>query len=144
MKYAFFNGTDNGIRLKSDPSGGGEVHALYYDTLCMKGINTASKSSKNGAINLDTKYSSSTGTSYPYYHDIHFHDVYSDSASAIVSGTARDFVRLNGSGGTLPISNVSLYNVDFGLPTTATIATNIDPSSIFLFIRILRTSQFPV
>ena len=133
VKYAFFNGTDNGVRLKSDSSGGGEVQQLYYDTLCMKGINTASKSSKNGSINLDTQYSSSTGTSFPYFHDIHFHDVYSDTASATTGGKARDLVRLNGAGGTLPINNVSLYNVDFTLPTTATVATNIDAASIFLY-----------
>jgi polygalacturonase len=134
-KYIFFNGTDNGIRLKSDSSGGGEVHALYYDTLCMKGINTASKSSKNGAINLDTQYSSSTGTSYPYYHDIHLHDIYSDTDSATVGGKVWDKVRLNGTGslGTQPISNLSLFNVNFTEPTTASPVTNIDPATISLY-----------
>lgn len=135
VKDIFFNGTDNGIRLKSDSSEGGEVDHLFYDTLCMKGINTNSKSSKNGAITLDTQYSSSTGTLYPYYHDIHFHDVYSDTASATISGKVWDNVRLNGADSlpTQPISNVSFYNVNFNEPKTASPVTNVDPTSIYLY-----------
>jgi polygalacturonase len=140
VKYAFFNGTDNGIRLKSDSSGGGEVHHLYYNTVCMKAINTNpssvnSLSSKNGAIVLDTQYSSSTGTSYPYFHDIHFHDVFSDTESATVNGTPWDHVRLNGADSltTQPIGQLSFFNVDFTEPTTASPATIIDPATILLY-----------
>ncbi len=133
VKDCFFNGTDNGIRLKSDSSEGGEVYQLYYDTICMKGINTGSKSSKNGAIILDTQYSSSTGTLFPHYHDIHFHDIYSDTDSATISGKAWDNVRLNGAGGTQPIANISFYNVNFNEPKTATSAANIDPTSIYVY-----------
>ncbi len=135
-KYIFFNGTDNGVRLKSDSSGGGEVKQLYFDTLCMKGINTASKSSKNGAIVLDTKYSSSTGTSYPYYHDIHFHDVYSDTASATTSdGKVRDNVRIDGTNEPpgQPMGNLSFYNVIFTAPKTASPVINIDAATVALY-----------
>ncbi|MBV9156234.1 MAG: hypothetical protein JO097_08215 [Acidobacteriaceae bacterium] len=132
VKDCFFNGTDNGLRLKSDSTEGGEVHQLYYDTICMKAINTNSRSSKNGAIVLDTQYSSSTGNLPPYYHDIHFHDIYSDTDSATISGKAWDNVRLNGAGGTQPIANISFYNANFTEPKTATVA-NIDPAAIYLY-----------
>jgi polygalacturonase len=141
-KYIFFNGTDNGVRLKSDSSAGGEVTHLYYDTLCMKGINTGSQSSKNGAITLDTKYSSSTGTLFPYYHDIHFHDVYSDTASATIGTKVWDQVRIDGSDSlvTQSMSNLSFYNVIFTAPKTASPVTNVDTSSIFLYLNPLNLS----
>lgn len=134
VKDAFFNGTDNGLRIKSDDSEGGEVQHIFYDTICMRAINTGSKSSKNGAINFDTQYSSSTGTLYPYYTDIHLHDVYSDTDSATIAGKAWDNFRLNGAGSpaTEPISNVSFYNVNFNEPKTATVA-NINPATIYLY-----------
>lgn len=142
VKYIFFNGTDNGVRLKSDSSAGGEVHHLFYDTLCMKGINTASRSSKNGAITLDTKYSSSTGTLFPYYHDIHFHDVYSDTASATIGTKVWDQVRIDGTN--LPtgllMGDLSFYNVIFTAPKTAAPVLRIDPSSIFLYQNSLNLS----
>ena len=131
VKNIFFNGTDNGPRIKSDSSAGGEVKQIYYDTLCMKGINTVSKSSKNGAINLDTKYSSSTGTLIPNYHDIYFHDVYSDTASATIGTKVWDKVRINGVSG--PISNLSFYNVNFTAPTTADPAIVSDVTTILLY-----------
>lgn len=133
VKNVFFNGTDNGSRLKSDSSEGGEVQHVFFDTICMKGINTNSLSSKNGAIDLDTQYSSGNGTLPPYYHDIHYHDVYSDTASATVSGTQWDHVRLNGAGGTQPIANVSFYNVNFTATTAASPVANVDLSSIYLY-----------
>jgi polygalacturonase len=133
VKQVFFDGTDNGLRIKSSSSEGGPVYQIYYDTVCMKSINTGSKSSKNGAIVLDTQYSSGNGTLPPYYHDIHFHDVYSDTASATISGQAWDNVRLNGAGGTQPISNVSFFNVEFTQPKTATSVANIDPTTIYLY-----------
>jgi hypothetical protein len=58
--------------------------------------------------------------------------VYSDTASATVSGTQWDKVRLNGAGGTKPEANISFYNVNVTAPTTAT-AANVDTSSIFLY-----------
>jgi polygalacturonase len=141
-KYIYFNGTDNGVRLKSDSSAGGEVSHLFYDTLCMKAINTGSKSSKNGAITLDTEYSSSTGTLYPYYHDIHFHDVWSDTASATISGKVWDQVRIDGkdSQASQPISNVSFYNVIFTAPKTASPVINVDTGSIYLYQNSLNLS----
>jgi polygalacturonase len=132
VRQAFFDGTDNGLRVKSAQTEGGPVYQIYYDTVCMKGINTHSLSSKNGAVVLDTQYASGTGTVFPYFHDIHFHNVYSDTDSATVSGTAWDNVRLNGAGGNQPMANLSFYNVDFTEPKTATVA-NIDPGTIYLY-----------
>jgi len=127
-----FDGTDNGLRIKSAQTEGGPVYNIYYDTICMRAINTHSLSSKNGAIVLDTQYSSGTGTLYPYFHDIHFHEVYSDTDSATIFGTAWDHVRLNGAGGNQPMANLSFYDVVFGEPTTAAVA-DIDPSTTYLY-----------
>ena len=99
----------------------------------MKGIKTFSLSSKNGAINLDTQYSSSTGTLYPYYHNVYFHDIYSDTASATVSGKAWDYFRLNGSGGNQPMANLSFYNVNFTSPTVASPVSNVDLTTTILY-----------
>jgi hypothetical protein len=105
---------------------------VYYGTVCMRAINTNSLSSRNGAIVHDTQYSSSTGTLYPYFHDVHFHDVFSDTDSATISGTAWDHVRLNGAGGTQPMANLLFSDVVFAEPTTATVA-NIDPNTTYLY-----------
>lgn len=132
VRQVFFDGTDNGLRIKSASTEGGPVSQIYYDTVCMKGINTHSLSSKNGAIVLDTQYVSGTGNLPPSFTDIHFHSVYSDTDSATISGKAWDNVRLNGAGGTQPIANVSFFNVDFNEPKTASVA-NIDPTTTYLY-----------
>ena len=132
-KQIYFNGTDNGIRFKSDSSEGGDVSNIYYDTLCMKAINTFSLSSKNGAIDLDTQYSSTTGTLYPYFHNVYFHDIYSDVASATITGTVWDNVRLNGAGGNRPMANLFFYNVNFSLPKTAAPVSNTDLTTTLVY-----------
>ena len=56
------DGTDNGLRIKSDASRGGLVQGIYYTDVCIR-------DSRHPLV-FDAYYSSSTGTSIPDYRDI--------------------------------------------------------------------------
>jgi len=60
--------SQNGLRIKSDSSRGGEVYDVDYENICIV----------NGGHPLvfDPYYSSSTGTLYPNFHDITMHNVH--------------------------------------------------------------------
>jgi polygalacturonase len=62
------DGTENGIRIKSDASRGGLVQAVSYTDVCMRGV-------KDPFV-FDAYYSSATGTLIPNFQDISLHSVH--------------------------------------------------------------------
>jgi polygalacturonase len=60
--------TQNGIRIKSDPSRGGLVNQVSYSDVCMRNL-------KN-AILLTPHYTTATGNSIPQYTNITFQDIH--------------------------------------------------------------------
>ena len=56
------DGTDNGLRIKSDASRGGLVQGIYYTDVCIR-------NSRHPLV-FDAYYSSSTGTLIPDYRDV--------------------------------------------------------------------------
>jgi polygalacturonase len=61
------DGTDNGIRIKSDPSRGGLVQDVSYENVCMRDV--------VNPIVLNTRYTLFTGNNLPVYRDILLKDV---------------------------------------------------------------------
>jgi polygalacturonase len=62
------DGTDNGLRIKSDSSRGGLVQGVYYTDVCIR-------DSRHPLV-FDAYYSSSTGTLIPDYRDISVNNVH--------------------------------------------------------------------
>src|SRR4029078_9656481 len=61
------DGTDHGLRIKSDPSRGGLVEHVSYENVCMRNV--------GNPILLDTRYTAFTGNKIPVYRDIVLKDV---------------------------------------------------------------------
>ena len=61
------DGTDHGLRIKSDPSRGGLVQHVSYENVCMRNV--------GNPILLDTRYTAFTGNKTPVYRDIVLRDV---------------------------------------------------------------------
>ena len=61
------DGTDHGLRIKSDPSRGGLVQHVFYENVCMRNV--------GNPILLDTLYTAFTGNKTPVYRDIVLRDV---------------------------------------------------------------------
>jgi len=68
------DGTDRGIRIKSDRSRGGLVQSVSYENVCMRNV---------GPILLDTRYTTFAGDKIPVYRDIVFKDVTSVTPGAL-------------------------------------------------------------
>jgi polygalacturonase len=62
------DGTDNGLRIKSDSSRGGLVQGIYYTDVCIR-------NSRHPLV-FDAYYSSATGTLIPDYRDISVNNVH--------------------------------------------------------------------
>jgi hypothetical protein len=62
------DGTDNGLRIKSDASRGGLVQGIYYTDICIR-------DSRHPLV-FDSYYSSATGTLIPDYRDISVNNVH--------------------------------------------------------------------
>ena len=62
------DGTDNGLRIKSDASRGGLVQGVYYTDVCIR-------DSRHPLV-FDSYYSSATGTLIPDYRDISVNNVH--------------------------------------------------------------------
>jgi polygalacturonase len=62
------DGTDNGLRIKSDASRGGLVQGIYYTDVCIRG--------SGHPLVFDSYYSSATGTLIPDYRDISVNNVH--------------------------------------------------------------------
>jgi len=69
------DGTDRGIRIKSDPSRGGVVQSVSYENVCMRNV--------GDPILLDTRYTTLPGDMVPVYRDIVLKDVTSVTPGAL-------------------------------------------------------------
>jgi polygalacturonase len=69
------DGTDRGIRIKSDRSRGGLVQGVSYENVCMRNV--------GDPILLDTKYTMFPGDKIPVYRDIVLKDVTSVTPGAL-------------------------------------------------------------
>jgi len=69
------DGTDRGIRIKSDRSRGGLVQQVSYENVCMRNV--------GDPISFDTKYTMFPGDRIPVYRDIVLRDIHSVTAGAI-------------------------------------------------------------
>jgi polygalacturonase len=94
------DGTDNGLRIKSDMSRGGLVQNISYRDVCIRKV--------SNPLVFDTYYSSATGTLIPDFRDIELHNVH-------VLGGGR--VTLAGFDQAHPLI-ISLDNVIFDAPPT--------------------------
>ena len=63
------DGTDHGLRIKSDRSRGGLVHGVSYENVCLRNV--------GNPILIDTRYTSFAGDKIPVYRDIVLRDVHS-------------------------------------------------------------------
>jgi polygalacturonase len=63
------DGTDNGLRIKSDRSRGGLVQGVTYESVCLRNV--------TNPIVLNTMYTTLPGELLPVYRDIVFRDVHS-------------------------------------------------------------------
>jgi polygalacturonase len=63
------DGSDNGIRIKSDKSRGGLVDDVHFDNICMRGV--------SNPIVLNPFYTTFDGNKIPVYKDILLHNVHS-------------------------------------------------------------------
>jgi polygalacturonase len=62
------DGAQNGIRIKSDPSRGGLVHDVRYESICIRNV--------TNPIVLTPHYTNFSGELLPEYRDITLHDVH--------------------------------------------------------------------
>jgi polygalacturonase len=68
------DGTQNGLRIKSDVSRGGVVQNITYTDVCMRNV--------RDPLVFDPYYSAATGTEIPDFHDIALHNVHILGAGA--------------------------------------------------------------
>jgi polygalacturonase len=111
--------SDNGIRIKSDPSRGGVVSQVTYDNTCMTGI--------KDLLDFDPFYSTTSGSQIPTFTDVVVH-----GAKAVSSSSGESV--LDGFDASHPLG-LTLQNVSFdATKTTAQYAnigaanTNLAPS----------------
>jgi len=101
------DGTDNGLRIKSDASRGGLVQGVYYTDVCIR-------NSRHPLV-FDAYYSTATGTLIPDYRDISVNNVH-------VMGTAGSDT-FRGWDAAHPIG-ITLNNVVFDTEPTTITASN--------------------
>lgn len=70
------NGTDNGLRIKSDPSASGEVAYINYNHVNMTNV--------ENAIVMDTIYENKAGSTKAYWHNITYNDITVKGGSNII------------------------------------------------------------
>ncbi len=102
------DGTDNGLRIKSDSSHGGVVSKVKYSNVCMRNVESP--------LVFDAYYSSSTGKSYPNFHDITVSEVH------ILSSTKHKVV-LRGYNAEYPLK-ITFDNVVSDIPLDDVTASN--------------------
>jgi polygalacturonase len=69
------DGTDHGLRIKSDRSRGGLVQGVSYENVCIRNV--------ADPIVLDTRYTAFPGDKIPVYRDIVLRDVFSVTPGAV-------------------------------------------------------------
>ena len=70
-----FDGSQNGLRIKSDSSRGGLVQQIRYTDICMRGV--------SNPLVFDSYYSSATGTLIPWFKDIFIQNVHNLGAGRL-------------------------------------------------------------
>jgi pectin methylesterase-like acyl-CoA thioesterase len=75
-----FIGTDNGLRIKSDPSKGGLVDSINYSDICMTSV--------GNPIVIDPNYSTATGNLLPLYKNVEVDNMWADSGSLTLKALA--------------------------------------------------------
>ena len=98
------DGTDNGLRIKSDPSRGGLVQAISYTDVCIRNVRRP--------LVFDPFYSSTTGMLIPNFRDIYVRNV------RVLGG---GMLTMRGRDAAHPLG-LTLNNVVFDLPPTGTFA----------------------
>jgi polygalacturonase len=101
--------SDNGIRIKSDPSRGGVVSQVTYDNTCMTGI--------KDLLDFDPRYSTSSGSLIPT-----FTDIVVNGAKAVSSSSGESV--LDGFDSS-HILGLTLQNVSFDATKTSAEFANI-------------------
>ncbi len=93
VRNCTFDGTDNGLRIKSYRGSGGEVHDIQYSNISMKNvrrpfdINMRYNGNANTPIDVGVRDANGQTNNLPYFHDIHitnFTVVHSPIAGRIV------------------------------------------------------------
>lgn len=105
--------SDNGIRIKSDPSRGGTVSQVTYDNTCMTGI--------EDLLDFNPFYSTTSGSMIPT-----FTDVVVDGAKAVSSSSGTSV--LDGFDSSHPLG-LELENVSFDATKTSSQDANIAMSN---------------
>jgi polygalacturonase len=82
VRRCTFDGSDNGLRLKSFRGRGGEVHDIHYDHITMKNvarpfdINMLYNGNANVKVDIGPRYAKKGQTrNIPFFHDIHFSNI---------------------------------------------------------------------
>jgi polygalacturonase len=82
----FFDGTDRGIRLKSNSSRGGRVENIWYSNIRMRNIQLE-------AININTDYASwladKNGKAHPVFRNLNFENITCENALVAASVTGK-------------------------------------------------------
>jgi polygalacturonase len=82
----FFDGTDRGIRLKSNSSRGGRVENIWYSNIRMRDIQLE-------AININTDYASwladKNGKAHPVFRNLNFENITCENALVATSVTGK-------------------------------------------------------
>jgi polygalacturonase len=102
------DGTDNGLRIKSDSTRGGLVTNIKYSQVCIRNVDMP--------IDFDAYYSSNTGTHYPNFQNITVSGVH------ILSSTKRK-LQLRGYNAEYPLK-VAFDNVISDVPLDSVTASN--------------------
>jgi polygalacturonase len=102
------DGTDNGLRIKSDSTHGGLVTNITYSKVCIRNVNMP--------IGFDAYYSSNTGTFYPNFQNIIVNDVH-------ILSSAKRQLALRGYNAEYPLK-VSFDNVISDVPLDSVTVSN--------------------
>jgi polygalacturonase len=82
VRHCTFDGSNNGLRIKSDRGAGGEVHDIWYSDITMKNvrrpfdINMLYNGNANTPTDVGPRQAAKGQTrNIPNFHDIHFSDI---------------------------------------------------------------------